>query len=540
MSEELHEECGVVAIYHLPGKEPSPLCPTQGPNEVSRLIPRMLLDLQNRGQLSCGMTSYNRNRDRLLNTYKGSGTVPEVFHQNDPPKYAPLMDSLVGSAAIGHVRYAAIDEADPSYAHPFERRHIKKNKWFSFAFNGQLANHRYLKEKLLKSDENSCFARDTDGEILLHRLCGALKNSERDLLKVCQSLTDELDGAYTIVFLNALGELFVARDPRGIKPLCYAFDGSLFACASESVALFNLGFDAKDIKDVAPGEMISVTPTDGVKIQQFATAPRTQFCFFEWVYFANAASVIDGTNVYMARKRLGEELARKEKESAAIPYDDGNTIVVPVPDSSKAAADGMAYALGVPCVEGLMRNRYSGRTFIEGGETRQRKAQTKYTPIPEVLEGKRVFLVDDSIVRSTTMRILLQRIYNIGHAKEIHVRISCPPIMAPCFYGLDMSTYSELFATKFMLEHYGFEAECSVDLTTRWLMTPEIEDEMAKDIGCDSLRFLHAQAIGKAIGIPPFGLCRACFNHEYPTEWGYALADEARKKFIATLPQAEK
>ncbi len=541
MSEELQEECGVVAIYHLPTCKPSSLCPTQGPNEVSRLIPRMLLDLQNRGQLSCGMTSYNPSRDRLLNTHKGSGTVPEVFHQNEPPKYAPLMDSLTGPAAIGHVRYAAIDEADPSYAHPFERRHIKKNKWFSFAFNGQLANHNELKEKLLAKDENSCFARDTDGEILLHLLCGALKNSERDLLTVCQSLTKELDGAYTIVFLNALGEMFVARDPRGIKPLCYAFDGSLFACASESVALFNLGFDAKTIKDVKPGEMICVTPKDGVQVLQFEETARAQYCFFEWVYFANAASVIDGTNVYLARKRLGEELAHMEGKNPAFPKDDGvETIVVPVPDSSKAAADGMAYELGVPCLEGLMRNRYSGRTFIEGGETRQRKAQTKYTPIPEVLEGKRVILVDDSIVRSTTMRVLLKRIYEIGRAKEIHVRISCPPIMAPCFYGLDMSTYSELFATKFMLEHYGSEAMRSKDLTTRWIMTPEIEVEMAKDIGCDSLRFLHAQAIGQAIGIPPFNLCRACFNHEYPTEWGYKLADEAREKFIATLPQVKR
>ncbi len=539
MSEELQEECGVVAIYHLPTSKPSPLCPTQGPTEVSRLIPRMLLDLQNRGQLSCGITSYNQNRSRILNTHKGSGTVPEVFHQNEPPKYAPLMDSLVGSAAIGHVRYAAIDEADPSYAHPFERRHIKKNKWFSFAFNGQIANYSFLKDELLKKEENSCFARDTDAELLLHRLCAALKNSERDLLKVCQSLTQGLDGAYTIVFLNALGEMFVARDPRGIKPLCYAFDGSLFACASESVALFNLGFDAKDIKDVKPGEMISVTPKDGVKSYEFQQSHRSAFCFFEWVYFANAASVIDGTNVYLARKRLGEELARMEKENGLVTLDK-DTIVVPVPDSSKAAADGMAYALGVPCLEGLMRNRYSGRTFIEGGETRQRKAQTKYTPIPEVLAGKRVILVDDSIVRSTTMRILLQRIYNIGRAKEIHVRISCPPIMAPCFYGLDMSTYSELFATKFMLKHYGFDAKCSDDLTTRWIMTPEIEEEMAKDIGCNSLRFLHANAIAKAIGIPPFGLCRACFNHEYPTEWGCKLADEARERFIATLSQVKR
>ena len=173
------------------------------------------------------------------------------------------------------------------------------------------------------------------------------------------------------------------------------------------------------------------------EIERFADSPRRAHCFFEWIYFANVASTLDDRSVYLARKSLGEELARLE----TVPIDD-DTIVVPVPDTSKAAADAMAYQLGVPSVEGLIRNRYAGRTFIEGGAGREAKAEAKYTPLREVLEGKRVLLVEDSIVRSTTMRVLLRRIRELGRAKEIHVRVACPPIIAPCFYGIDMSTDS--------------------------------------------------------------------------------------------------
>ena len=184
----------------------------------------------------------------------------------------------------------------------------------------------------------------------------------------------KFDGAYSIVFLDALGNMMVARDPLGIKPLSYAFEGPLFAAASESVALLNLGFAAESIKSVPPGHAITIS--DGhFEIQPFARPTHRAHCFFEWVYFANVASTLDGRSVYLARKALGEELARLE----TVPIDD-NTVVVPVPDTSKAAADAMAYALKIPCVEGLIRNRYSGRTFIEGGGNRRRKAETKYTP----------------------------------------------------------------------------------------------------------------------------------------------------------------
>lgn len=513
---KLRTECGVVAIYHLSTGEASPLCPPQGRDEVSRLVPRMLLDLQNRGQLSAGITTYAPDRKQLIDTHKDAGTVTEVFHLNQRPMYHALMDEYAGRAAIGHVRYATCGQDDRSYAQPFERHHIKKNKWFSFAFNGQLANYEELRKNLLK-DNNTYLARETDTEILMHFLSAALKEGEPDLLDVCKKMAAKLDGTYNIVFLNALGEMFVARDPLGIKPLCYAFDGSMFAAASESVALFNLGFPSDAIKNVEPGQIIIV---DGktVRIERFAESPRTAHCFFEWAYFANVASTLDGKSVYLARKNLGEELARQED----IPMDD-SCIVVPVPDTSKAAADGMAYALKIPCMEGLIRNRYSGRTFIEAGEYRWRKAETKYTPLQEVLEGKKVFLVEDSIVRSTTMRVLIKRIRTVGKAKEIHVRVACPPITGPCFYGTDMSTFKELFATPFFNKR-GFPV-------SEWILTPEIEKEMTEDIGADSLRFLPVRAISRAIGIPVLNLCQACINGEYPTEWGCKLANLAKENY---------
>jgi amidophosphoribosyltransferase len=187
-----------------------------------------------------------------------------------------------------------------------------------------------------------------------------------------------------------------------------------------------------------------------------------------------------------------------------------------VPDTSKAAADAMAYQLKIPCLEGLIRNRYSGRTFIEGSGDRQRKAQTKYTPLREVLEGKRVLLVEDSIVRSTTMKVLLQKIRWQGLPKEIHVRVACPPIISPCFYGIDMSTYSELFAPQFMQRGKP--------------LTDEIQADMAKQLGADSLRYLPVEAVSRAIGLEPDRLCQACITGEYPTPCGQRLSEWASEE----------
>jgi len=500
---ELNEECGVAAIYHLPGGGESRLCPAQGAEEVSRLMPRMLLDVQNRGQLAAGMTTYSPARRQLIDTHKEVGTVAEVFRTNHRGKFESLMDEYAGRAAIGHVRYATCGQEDRSYAQPFERHHIKKHKWFSFAFNGQLANFRELRAELL-NDEDNYLARETDTEIIMHELSRALaRDAQPPLAEVCRRLCGKFDGAYALVFLDALGNMVVARDPLGIKPLSYAIDGPLFAAASESVALLNLGFDPDGIRSLPPGEA-AIISEGRLSIERFADSPHTAHCFFEWVYFANVASTLDGRSVYLARKRLGEELARLED----VPID-RDTAVVPVPDTSKAAADAMAYALRVPSVEGLIRNRYSGRSFIEGGANRRHKALTKYTPLREVLEGKRVLLVEDSIVRSTTMKVLLGRIREQGRPREIHVRVACPPIISPCFYGIDMSTVSELFAPHFL---------------GGGPLTPETAGEMAEALGADSLRYLPVEAVARAIGFGPGDLCRACITGDYPTPCGQKLA----------------
>ncbi len=478
-------------------------------------MPRMLLDVQNRGQLAAGFTTYNPQRNQLIDTYKDVGSVSEVFRLGHRGKYESLMEEYAGRAAIGHVRYATCGQDDRSYAQPFERHHIKKHKWFSFAFNGQLANYLELRGELLDDDDNH-LSRETDTEVFMHQICEALSSDGcPSLMDVCRRLANKFDGAYSLVFLDALGAMMVARDPLGIKPLSYAVEGPLFAAASESVALLNIGFSAEHIHSVPPGHVVTIC--DGrLDIQAFAPSPQRAHCFFEWVYFANVASTLDGRSVYLARKALGEELARLE----TVPID-RNTVVVPVPDTSKAAADAMAYALKVPCVEGLIRNRYSGRTFIEGRGNRRRKAETKYTPLREVLEGKRVLLVEDSIVRATTLQVLLQRIRRLGKPKEIHVRVACPPIIAPCFYGIDMSTVGELFAPKFL---HGQP------------VSPEIEAEMAAKLGADSLRYLPVEAIARAIGFEPNRLCRACITGRYPTPHGQRLAKRAIENFCNHVP----
>ncbi len=503
---ELNEECGVAAVYHLAGGKPSPLAPSEGPQHVTRLLPRMMLDIQNRGQLAAGMTSYNPHREHLLDTYKDVGTVTEVFRLAHQGKVESLMARLAGSAGIGHVRYATCGKDDRGYAQPFERHDLEKHKWFSFAFNGQLANYSQLRQELLQQGDYH-LTRDTDTEILMHEFSRQLAEPNRpSLLEVMRQVGKRLDGAYSLVLLNARGEMLVARDPLGIKPLCYAMQDSLFAAASESVALVNLGFPRESIKSLKPGWAITIEE-GAPRIEQFATAPRTAHCFFEWIYFANVASTMDDRSVYLTRRALGEELAKLELDRQRIPLDE-DTIVVPVPDTSKAAADAMAFHLRIPSREGLIRNRYTGRTFIEGNDNRRSRVQAKYTPLREVLEGKRVLLVEDSIVRSTTMRGLLSRIRDEGRAHEIHVRVACPPILAPCFYGIDMSRVDELFAPKFLK---GRE------------LTPDIEQAMADDLGADSLHYLPVAAIARAIGISDSGLCQACVTGHYPTEHGQRL-----------------
>jgi len=503
---ELNHECGVAAVYHRhAGDRPvSRLAPiADDVKSVTRLVPRMLLDMQNRGQLASGMTSYNPDRRAILSTHKELGTVAEGFRLNHREKFEKIMRGQDGPAAIGHVRYATCGADDKSYAQPFEREHGRKAKWFAFAFNGQLTNYQELRKELLDGGDYH-LKRDTDTEILMHSLSYELQNEGPviDWRGVFYRLSEKFDGAYNVVLLSALGDLVVARDPLGFRPLCVAEDGPLFAAASESVPLSNLGF--KGVRSLEPGTL-AVANADGVRIERFAASPRHAHCFFEWIYFANVASTLDDRSVYLSRAALGRELARLEDVSL-----DSGTIVVPVPDTAKAAADAMAYELKLPSVEGLMRNRYVGRTFIEGTADRAAKVRVKYTPLPEVLNGKRVLLVEDSIVRSTTMRALVHEIRDRGGAREIHLRVACPPIIAPCFYGIDMSSRDELFAPRFIDLPDGGISEAA-------------QAKMAKELGADSLRYLPVEAIARSVGLSSERLCRACVTGRYPSEAGAQL-----------------
>jgi amidophosphoribosyltransferase len=502
--DELQHECGVAALYYLPGRTDRSSIWTGDPDQLSRHMPRMLLDLQNRGQLAAGMSTYNPERDKLVDTYKDNGTVIEAFRINDRSKHAAIMEEYAGRAAIGHIRYATCGASSRSYAQPFERRHGCKWKWFAFGFNGQLANFAELREQLLANTDYH-LTRDNDTEVIMHYIAHEMRGDEMpDIVDVFRRLAAKFDGAYNLVFLNAMGDMVVLRDPMGLRPLCYAEDGPVFGAASESVALLNLGF--KNIKSLEPGEMILIQ-NGKLTIHRFAPIRRVAHCFFEWIYFANVASTLDDRSVYQSRARLGQELAKQEKALGRVPLNPDETVVVPVPDTGKAAADAMAFALGLPSVEGLIRNRYIGRTFIEGAH-RVDKVRLKFTPLREVLSGKRVLLVEDSIVRSTTLKSLLHHLRDQGGAKEIHVRVACPPIISPCFYGIDMSTVGELFAPKFMSKKEPTAAE---------------QDAMARELGADSLFYLPVDAVARCIDLPADRLCHACVTGDYPTEAGEKL-----------------
>jgi len=496
--DDIRDQCGIAALYWL-GKT--------GPN-VTAMMPQALLDLQNRGQLAAGVTSYDPCRVQVLDTFKDVGTVAEAFRMSHPAKHEALMAKYAGPAAIGHTRYATCGQDDVRYAQPFERHHGRKWKWFSFGFNGQLANYAALRDRLL-SKRDYHFTLDTDTEVIMHMLSYRLRgNRAPSLPDVMRGLARELDGAWNLVFVDAMGRMMVARDPTGLRPLCWGRKGRLFGAASESVALTNLGFEK--VHALEPGQM-AVVEKGRVRFERFARPRKKARCFFEWVYFSNVASTMDGASVYLARSRSGRRLAEREDQ----PVD--NAIVVPVPDTAKCAADAFAYHMKIPCVEGLMRNRYVGRTFIQPNTTRGNSARYKYTPLPAVLSGKRVFLVEDSIVRATTLAAIAAELRRRGKAREIHVRVACPPIVAPCFYGIDMSTLSELFAAGLVRRGYdGCPGE--KDLA-----------RMARKLGVDSLRYLCVSDLADCIQVPDNSLCHGCVTGKYPTRWGNRLMARARR-----------
>ena len=499
MLDPVHDECGIAAVYHLGAA-------SEG-KETVRLLVDMLIDLQNRGQLAAGISTYNSTRCSLLDTFKDVGSVSDVFRLKDAARYRELVEEYAGEAGIGHTRYATCGRDDPAYAQPFERHHGRPWKWFAFGFNGNVANFTQVRSDLIS--KGYCLVRDTDTELLMHHLSYALRAQEKpDFMTVFGQLSQAVDGAYSLAFLNGEGDMVVARDPYGFRPLCYGVKDDVFAAASESTALERLGFD--NIAEVEPGELVHVTRQSGPQIFRFAESKRKAFCFFEYVYFANASSRLNDRSVYMTRCNLGKALARDEQ----VATDPRDCVAVAVPDTARPACDAMANELSIPSREGLMRNRYLGRSFIEGAN-RSEVVRRKFTPIPEVLSGKRVFLVEDSVVRSTTLRVIVRLLREQGGAKEVHVRVACPPIMAPCGYGIDMSTVSELFAPK------HFAEPCRGDLPADGLQKAE------QDLGADSLRYLSVDALTNAIGLDENKLCLGCLIGKYPTVWGGKTYEEA-------------
>jgi amidophosphoribosyltransferase len=503
----LHHECGLVALYDLTTNRRAAADAVAGddlppPSAAARTAVRMLLDVQNRGQLAAGVSAYAPGSAEPIRTFKAVGTVREAFSVARRPEFDAILEQLDGIAAIGHTRYATSGhDDDVRYAQPFERRHGRLWKWFTLAFNGNLANYHELRDRLL-SKEGYHFSLDSDTEVLMHYLSNRLRGeTPPDLVDVMASLAAEFDGAYNIAFLDAQGRMFLSRDPLGFHPLSFGEVDGWFVAANESVALRNLGVD--EVRHLAPGEMV-IVEEGRVRVERFAAAVPAAKCFFEWVYFAHAGSEIDGEGVYRARSNVGRALAADE----SVGYSAADTIVVPVPDTAKPAADAFAYALHLPCVEGVLRNRYIGRTFIEPASGRSEAAERKYTVVPEVLEGKRVFLVEDSIVRSLTLRVLVHQLREKGHAREVHVRVASPPIVAPCFYGVNMSTLDELFAPPFVNGDY----EGVPDQT--------MLDAMAVELNVDSLRYFEVPELGKAIGVEQADLCTACVTQNYPTPAG--------------------
>lgn len=498
MGEEVHEECGIAAVS-LPNDQPHALFS----------LYKMLLNMQNRGQLSAGITTYMPNRAQLIDTHKDLGTVDEVFRTSSPPKSRYIFTRYAGIRGIGHTRYATCGKNDKSYAQPFERHHGRKRKWFSFAFNGNLANYSDLRQKLIDEKEYHLVL-ENDTEIIMHHLAKQFAGEhKRELVDVWRGLSEEFDGAYNMSFINAQGDLAASKDPLGIRPLAYTIvDDSLYV-ASESAALVQLGLT--DFKELEPGTIISATNGTGeIRKERYSKNNTTARCMFEWVYFSNVSSVIADSSVYVSRYRMGEELAKIELLS----FHKTDTVVVPVPDTGKAAGDAYAYTLGLPSREGLVRNRFLGRAFIEG-DRREDKVRNKFTVIKQIVSGKRVILVDDSVVRGVTSKAIIDYVRNVGGAKEVHLRLACPPILAPCFYGIDMSTIKELIAPT----HINKDGE----------LDQEALENLAREIGADSVSYQTLPGLVRAIGLPKTELCTGCLTGKYPTPWGQKLYELAQK-----------
>ena len=442
-----------------------------GIHDAAQIAYYGLHSLQHRGQEGAGIVTSDGSQ---LSITKGEGLVTEIFT-------ADKMQELTGSgkAAIGHVRYATAGGGGYQNVQPLLFKSHTGD--LALAHNGNLVNANQLKSQL--ESQGSIFQTTSDTEVLAHLI---KRSSFTDVKEAVKNGLSLIKGAYAFVILTP-NEMILAMDPNGLRPLSIGKVGDAYVAASETVALDIVG--AEFLRDVEPGELVVIND-EGITSEFFSKSNQRAMCMMEYVYFSRPDSNIDGINVHAARKRMGKQL-RKEAQIEA-------DIVTGVPDSSISAAIGYAEEAGIPYEMGLIKNRYVGRTFIQPTQAlREQGVKMKLSPVRGVVEGKRVIMVDDSIVRGTTSRRIVRMLKDAG-AKEVHVVISSPPIKNPCFYGIDTSRKEELIANSKSVE------------------------EIRELIEADSLTFLSTEGMVKAVARPfegeTGGCCLACFTGNYPTE----------------------
>lgn len=463
LSRELHEECGVFAIYNNA--------------DAASLSYFGLHALQHRGQEAAGIAACHDGGE--INCYKGKGLLAEVFNNE-------IIKDLPGCHAIGHVRYSKADANQLENVQPIMVRSHTRS--FAVAHNGQIVNAPELKNHL--EANGSIFQGISDSELLAHLIQVEKGDFTTKIMKACS----KFEGAFAFVILTKQG-VYAIRDKNGLRPLALArlADGG-YCVSSESCAFDIVG--ATYIRDIRPGEVVQINE-EGIHSYQYTSEIQFKMCAMEYIYFARPDSNIDGINVHTARRLSGRALARVEDQVA--------DIVIGVPDSSTSAAIGFSEESGLPYELGLIKNRYVGRTFIQPTQKqRERGVRMKLSAVKSIVKGKRVFMIDDSIVRGTTSKRIVQLLKEAG-ATEVHVRIASAPLVSPCFYGVDTSTYDELISAR--LNH----------------------EELCKYIGAESLRFMKVESMGEAFGTR--NLCTACFDGKYCTSlFSYGKILESEKK----------
>lgn len=469
--DKLKEECGVFGICR------------NIDSDVARLTYLALFALQHRGQESCGIAV---NKDGIIKLHRDSGLVPDVFD-------AQTLEHLgTGEMAVGHTRYATKDVQGRQYAQPLLIRHIKGP--MALCHNGNIVNAQSLRSEF--ELKGNVFHTTSDAELIAYAITHERLSAE-SIEAAIEAAMYKLKGAYSLVIMSPR-KLIAVRDPSGFRPLCIgSLDDGSFVFASETCALDTLG--AKYVRDVEPGEIVITSPGEGLRsITTHCGAEKRGSCVFEFVYFARPDSVIDGASVHMARQNAGKFLAQDAPADA--------DVVIGVPDSGLDAALGFSIESGIPYGVGFIKNRYIGRTFIQPTQNQREAAvKIKLNALAATVSGKRVVLIDDSIVRGTTISIIIKLLRQAG-ATEVHVRVASPPFTHPCYFGTDVDSRGSLIANGHSIE------------------------DITKAIDADSLAYLKLDAVKKIAQTRSGDFCVGCFTGEYPIE----VQEEAPKDKFKT------